>query len=99
MTQLALLKRKINFASDKQIGHVIIICSYIDKEREHLELNHAGIPHSPSPLQPPKATNVLWMGYWNLSFWVPDVTLISKFPPSLRLPGREHERYQCLDFP
>jgi hypothetical protein len=45
MTQLALLKRKINFASDKQIGHVII-CSYIDKEREHLELSHAGKAHT-----------------------------------------------------
>lgn len=94
MTWLALLKRKINFASDKQTGHVII-CSYIDKEREHLELSHAGIPHSPSPLQPPKATDLLWMGYWNLSIRVPDVvTLIPKLSPALRLPGRERELYR-----
>lgn len=45
MTQLALLKRKINFAGDKQIGHVII-CTYIDKENERLEFSLAGVPHT-----------------------------------------------------
>lgn len=39
MTQLALLKRKINYADDKQSLRGII-CSYIDKGGERLELSH-----------------------------------------------------------
>lgn len=58
MTQLALVERKINFASDKQINRVII-CTYIDKEREHLELSHARIPHTlHAPQRPQKGTSL-----------------------------------------
>lgn len=64
MTQLALLKRKINFSSDKQISRVII-CTYIDKEKERLEFSLARIPHTqPPPPQPLKGTGFVWMAFW-----------------------------------
>lgn len=60
MTQLALLKRKINFANDKQISHVII-CTYKDKEKECLEFSPARIPHTqPQPL---RGTDPVELGY------------------------------------
>ena len=63
MTHLALLKRKINFASDKQISHVII-CTYKDKEKECWEFSLARIPHTqPPPRQPLRGTDPVGMGY------------------------------------
>lgn len=53
MTQLALLKRKINFLlAISKISHVII-CTYKDKEKECLEFSLARIPHTQPPLDSP----------------------------------------------
>lgn len=63
MTQLALLERKINFASDKQISHVIIH-TYIDKEKEYLEFSPTSIPHTqPPPPQTQKGTDPVRMEF------------------------------------
>lgn len=62
MTQLALLKRRINFASNKQISHVIIR-TYIDKGKERLEFSLPRLPHAwPLTPQTLKDTAPVWMG-------------------------------------
>ena len=56
MTQLALLKRKINFAGDKHISHVII-CRYIDKGmlgvQPHQNTSHTATPSTPTERHTP----------------------------------------------
>lgn len=67
MTQLALVKRRNNFASDKQISHVTI-STHTDKEKERLELSHAGISHTlHATLWLLTGTSPICLGYWNPS--------------------------------
>lgn len=101
MTQLALLKRKINFASDKQISHVII-CTYIDKEKERLEFSLARIPHTqPPPPQPLKVTDPVWMSFGQPQLQGPrcDLGAQPSVPVPTKTARREYEPHYCLDFP
>lgn len=89
MTQLALLKRKLNFASDKQIGHVII-CTYRDKGKE----GRLGTQLSQNTSQASTPLCGLTLGFGldigSLGSKIPHATLVLRFlyvclPPSLRL--------------
>lgn len=80
MTLLALLKRKINFSRDKQISRVII-CSHTDKEKDRLELSHAGIPHfqplpSTATKEPPTRFG------WDTRATVPGSLTLRRYPGS-----------------
>lgn len=97
MTQLALLKRKINFASDKQISHVII-CTYKDKEKECLEFSLARIPHTqPPPSTAPEKNGPCGDGIQAPGSLMPPRSLL--LCPAPRLPGTHWEPHDCLDFP
>lgn len=99
MTQLALLKRKINFASNKQISHVII-CTYTDKGKERLEFSLTRIP--PAPPNTPKPLKIQTLFGWGAAAPAPGSLTRphAQAPlPALTLPGRECEPQYRLDFP
>lgn len=79
MTQLAPLKRKLNFASDKQIGHVII-CTYRDKGKE----GRLGAQLSQNTSQASTPLCGLTLGFGqdigSLCSKIPHATLVLRFP-------------------